>query len=67
MTENAYKASEIVGSSRTSLDDAVRAGVARAEEIMVGGEWFEVLQTRGHIKNGKITLFQALLRIGRNV
>lgn len=64
MNSNVYKVVEIVGSSENSTDDAIRNGVARAAETLQNLEWFEVLETRGHIESGAVAHFQAVLKIG---
>lgn len=64
MSSNVYKVVEIVGSSEKSSDDAIRNGVARASKTVQNLEWFEVLETRGHIENGAVGHFQAVLKLG---
>jgi flavin-binding protein dodecin len=59
-----YKVVEIVGSSETSIDDAIRIAVSRASETLRNLRWFEVLNTRGDIEEGGIAHFQVTLRIG---
>jgi flavin-binding protein dodecin len=62
--EHVYKVVELVGSSPTSIEDAVNTAVTRASETLRNLRWFEVLQTRGHIEDGKIQHFQVTLRVG---
>jgi dodecin len=62
--EHVYKVVELVGSSSTSIEDAVNTAVTRASETLRNLRWFEVLQTRGHIEDGKIQHFQVTLRVG---
>ena len=62
--EHVYKVVELVGSSSTSIEDAVNTAVTRASETLRNLPWFEVLQTRGHIEDGKIQHFQVTLRVG---
>jgi flavin-binding protein dodecin len=64
MHEHIYKVVEIVGSSETSIEDAIGTAVARANETLRNLRWFEVLQTRGHIENGKVAHYQVTLKIG---
>ncbi|MGH8419737.1 MAG: dodecin [Pseudomonas sp.] len=59
-----YKLLELVGSSTTSIDDAIQNAIARAAETVKLLEWFEVLETRGHIKDGKVAHFQVTLKVG---
>lgn len=64
MSDNVYKVVEIVGSSATSTDDAIRNGVERASKTLDNLEWFEVVETRGHIENGSVAHFQTVLKLG---
>jgi flavin-binding protein dodecin len=59
-----YKLLELVGSSTTSTDDAIQNAIARAAETVKYLEWFEVLETRGHIKDGKVAHFQVTIKVG---
>lgn len=64
MSDNVYKVVEIVGSSTESIQDAVRKGVARASKTLHHLDWFEVVETRGHIENGEVAHFQVTMKIG---
>lgn len=59
-----YKVVEIVGSSSDSIEDAINLALERASETLRNLRWFEVLQTRGHIEDGKAAHFQVALRVG---
>jgi dodecin len=58
-----YKKTELVGTSTTGYDDAVKAAIARAQKTLRQVDWFEVKELRGRIDNGAIT-YQATLEIG---
>ena len=62
--DNVYRITEIVGSSTTSIDDAIRTAISRANQTLRNLEWFEVVETRGHIENGEIGHFQVTLKAG---
>jgi flavin-binding protein dodecin len=62
--DHIYKVIEIVGSSETSIEDAIQRAVARASQTLKHLRWFEVIQTRGHIENGKVHHYQVTLKIG---
>lgn len=62
--EHIYKIIEIAGSSETSIDDAIQRAVARAAQTLKHLRWFEVVQTRGHIENGKVHHYQVTLKVG---
>jgi flavin-binding protein dodecin len=64
MKDHVYKVIEIVGSSRTSIEEAINTGVAQANKTIRNMDWFEVVQTRGHIESGKVGHFQVTLKIG---
>ena len=64
MSEHTYKMIELVGSSHTSIEAAVHNAIAKAEVDESTLRWFEVLETRGHIENGKIAHWQVRVKIG---
>lgn len=59
-----YKKIEIVGSSRTSIEDAIGNALEQAAKSIKLLEWFEVVETRGHIENGKVGHYQVTLKVG---
>lgn len=64
MSNNVYKKTEIVGSSKTSIEDAIEGAIARASKTLKNLDWFEVVETRGHIEDGKIAHYQVTLKVG---
>ncbi len=64
MAGHTYRVTEIVGSSETSVDDAIKGGIARASETLHGLDWFEVTEIRGHIVDGRIGHVQVGLKVG---
>ncbi|OKO72719.1 MULTISPECIES: dodecin [unclassified Bradyrhizobium] len=62
--DHVYKILELVGSSETSIDDAIKNAVSRASKTVREMKWFEVVQTRGHIENGTVRHYQVTLRVG---
>ena len=64
MSNHVYKIVEVVGSSPTSIEDAIDAGIARAAKTIRDIRWFEVKETRGHVENGRVAHYQVTLRIG---
>lgn len=64
MSEHVYKMIELVGSSTKSSDDAIHNAIARANKTLHGLGWFEVLETRGHLVDGKVAHFQVTLKVG---
>lgn len=59
-----YKKIEIVGSSRNSIDEAINNALAEAVKSIRNLDWFEVVETRGHIENGKVGHYQVTLKVG---
>jgi flavin-binding protein dodecin len=64
MSEHIYKVIELVGSSTTSSDDAVRNAIARASTTLKNLDWFQLVETRGHLVDGQIAHFQVTLKVG---
>jgi dodecin len=62
--DNVYKKIEIVGSSKSSIEDAIQNAVSRASSTLNNVDWFEVGEIRGHVENGKIAHYQVGLKIG---
>lgn len=59
-----YKKVELVGSSQTSIEDAINNALAEASKSVKNMEWFEVTETRGHIRDNKVEHFQVTLKVG---
>jgi dodecin len=59
-----YKVIELVGSSENSIEDAVNMAVGRASKTLRNLRWFEVVETRGHIEDGKVKHYQVKLKVG---
>ena len=64
MSEHSYGISEIVGTSTDSIDDAIRRAVIKASEDRRHIRWFQVLETRGHVEDGKVAHYQVMLKLG---
>jgi len=62
--DHVYKKIELVGSSTTSIGDAIEKAIERAAKTIKHLEWFEVDQVRGHIEDGKIAHYQVVLKAG---
>ena len=54
MSDHVYKIVTIVGSSKNSSDEAIQNAVAKLAESGKRLDWFEVVETRGHIVEGKV-------------
>ncbi|HEB78047.1 MAG TPA: dodecin domain-containing protein [Methylothermaceae bacterium] len=64
MPDHVYKVIEIVGSSRESVEDAINNAIQRASRTLKHLNWFQVVETRGHIEDGKVGHYQVILKIG---
>jgi dodecin len=64
MPDHVCKTIELVGSSTRGMADAVQRAVAKAAETVRNLRWFEVLDTRGHIEEGRVVHWQVTLKIG---
>ena len=67
MKNHVYKVLELVGSSETSIEEAINTAVGQASKTVRNMDWFEVVHTRGHIENGKVGHYQVTLKIGFNL
>ena len=64
MSDHVYKVVELVGSSETSIEDAIQTAIKRASQTLRHLHWFEVVQTRGHIEDGEVRHYQVALKAG---
>ena len=64
MSEHSYRLIEVVGSSPDGVDQAIKNAVEDAAKTLRNIHWFEVVETRGHVENGKVAHFQVTVKIG---
>jgi hypothetical protein len=64
MSDHAYKMLELVGSSTKGSDEAIQNAIIRASKSMRNLDWFEVVETRGHLLNGKVAHWQVKIKVG---
>jgi hypothetical protein len=64
MSNHTYKVIELVGSSTIGTDDAIKSAINKASLTLKNLGWFEVIETRGHIENGKVAHFQVTIKVG---
>ncbi len=65
MAEHVYKVVELVGTSKTGVDDAIETAIARAGATLRNLRWFEVVQVRGAVGGGgKVDHYQVTLKAG---
>jgi flavin-binding protein dodecin len=64
MSKHVYKSIELTGSSNSSIEDAVSTAIAKANETVRNMHWFEIVETRGHIEDGKVAHWQVTVKVG---
>lgn len=64
MTEHVYKHLELTGSSKTSIEDAVTHAIEKAGKTVRNIHWFQVVETRGNVSEGKVTFWQVTIKAG---
>jgi hypothetical protein len=64
MPEHVYQKIELTGSSSLGIQQAIENAVAKAGETIQNMRWFEVVETRGHIDNGKVAHWQVTIKVG---
>ncbi len=64
MSDHTYKKIELTGSSKASMQEAIENAIAKASQSIHGMRWFEVIETRGHIDEGKIAHWQVTIKVG---
>ncbi|MBA3881384.1 MAG: dodecin domain-containing protein [Chthoniobacterales bacterium] len=64
MSDHVYKKIELVGSSPTSIEEAVANAITRAGQTVRNMRWFEVTETRGHVEDGRIGHWQVTVSVG---
>ncbi len=64
MTQHVYKHLTLTGSSETGIQDAIENALGRASQTVRNMDWFEVVETRGHLSNGRIAHWQVTVEVG---
>ena len=64
MTDHTYKVIELVGSSTTSIEDALNNALTKAARTVHNLRWFTIAETRGQIESGKVGHWQITLKVG---
>jgi flavin-binding protein dodecin len=59
-----YKKIELVGTSPVSFAEAVKTAIEEASKSIRHMNWFEVVEQRGFVKEGKVAEFQVTVRVG---
>ncbi len=64
MSDATYKKIELVGKSPKSFSEAVANAVTKAAKTLHNLDWFEVVEQRGRIVDGKVSEYQVTVKIG---
>lgn len=64
MANHVYKIIELAGTSPVSIEEAVNNAVAKANETIHNMRWLQVVETRGHIDDGKVQHWQVIVKVG---
>lgn len=64
MSNHIYKMVELVGTSGTGIEDAVQNALTLASNTVRNMRWFQIVETRGNIENGKVAQWQVTLKVG---
>jgi len=63
MNNHVYKTVMVTGSSKTSMEDAIKSAIDKAGQTVRNLRWFEVTETRGFIENQKIAYWQVTMNV----
>jgi flavin-binding protein dodecin len=64
MSDHIYKKIELTGSSPVSIQAAIENAISKAAKTIHDMRWFEVVETRGQIAEGKVMHWQVTIKIG---
>lgn len=64
MPGNVFKLIELTGTSATSVEEAVQNAIAQANKTVRDMRWFQVVETRGTVENGKVGEWQVTIKVG---
>ncbi len=64
MSNHVFKVTELTGTSPTSVEEAVSHAIERAARTLRHLKWFEVIETRGAIADGKVSEWQVTIKVG---
>ena len=64
MADPVYRKSEFIGTSATSFHEAAANAVVKADQTLRNISWFEVLEQRGSVVDGKVQEYQVTIKVG---
>ena len=67
MGDKVFKKGRLVGCSEKGIERAIEAALAKAQETVHGGSWFEVVEIRGGVREGRVAEYQVAVDLGFRV
>ena len=67
MDNHIYKIIELAGSSPDSIEAAIQNAVGKASKSLHNLRWFQVIETRGDLENGRVAHYQVTVKVGFTV
>ena len=64
MSDHVYKSVEITGTSSDGIQAAIDNAIAKASQSLRNLDWFEVVNIRGHLADGRAAHYQVTMKIG---
>lgn len=64
MPDKVYKSVELTGTSAKGIEQAVESALSRAQKTIRNMRWFQVVETRGAVDQGKVSQWQVTLKVG---
>lgn len=62
--DKVYEILQLVGTSKNSIEEAIRNALAAAHEKGHKVDWFEVVENRGFVNDGQVQYHQVVLKLG---
>lgn len=67
MDEHVYKTIELTGSSKVSIEEAVKNAISKAANTVKNMRWFQIIDSRGYIEGDSVSYWQVTIKIGFTV
>ncbi len=67
MDEHVYKTIELTGSSKVSIEEAVKNAISKAAHTVKNMRWFQIIDSRGYIEGDSVSYWQVTIKIGFTV
>jgi dodecin len=64
MPNRVYKKVELVGTSQEGIEDAIQNAISTASASLEHLDWFEVVEVRGHVRDGAVDHYQVVIKVG---